>query len=250
MRAAPSVSSRDRRRPARPRRCAPASRSGSSRAGTPIGAIPADAGVPPRFDFAGSQNVKAVEVHVARAAAYPGGEPGRDRVYRRHDPAACDRAAERGEAGACCVSSSTMRCARSCACRPKARPSWCSPAARPRTTPRSPRPRRGCRRRSRSAKARRSPSGRCDARMAPRRPRIVVDVAAPSGADVALFAEGPTPEWALPVPAPRSTVRRPACSASPSSSTARRPGPSTTAPPSPSPQLRADAAVEVAAHLD
>jgi DsbC/DsbD-like thiol-disulfide interchange protein len=34
----------------------------------------------------------------------------------------------------------------------------------------------------------------------PGRPRIVVDVAAPSGADVALFAEGPTPEWALPVP--------------------------------------------------
>ena len=29
-------------------------------------------------------------------------------------------------------------------------------------------------------------------------PRIVVDVAAPAGTD--LFAEGPTPEWALPVP--------------------------------------------------
>jgi DsbC/DsbD-like thiol-disulfide interchange protein len=33
------------------------------------------------------------------------------------------------------------------------------------------------------------------------RPRVVVDVAAPAGAAVALFAEGPTPEWALPVPA-------------------------------------------------
>ncbi len=32
------------------------------------------------------------------------------------------------------------------------------------------------------------------------RPRIVVDVAAPPGAKVALFAEGPTPDWALPVP--------------------------------------------------
>jgi len=31
--------------------------------------------------------------------------------------------------------------------------------------------------------------------------RVVVDVAAPSGAGVALFAEGPTPDWALPVPA-------------------------------------------------
>ena len=34
------------------------------------------------------------------------------------------------------------------------------------------------------------------------RPRIVVDVAAPAGADLALFAEGPTPEWSLPIPAP------------------------------------------------
>ena len=32
------------------------------------------------------------------------------------------------------------------------------------------------------------------------RPRIVVDVAAPDAANVDLFAEGPTPEWALPVP--------------------------------------------------
>ena len=32
------------------------------------------------------------------------------------------------------------------------------------------------------------------------RPRVVVDVAAPLGASVALFAEGPNPEWALPVP--------------------------------------------------
>jgi DsbC/DsbD-like thiol-disulfide interchange protein len=32
------------------------------------------------------------------------------------------------------------------------------------------------------------------------RPRVVVDVAAPGGASVSLFAEGPNPEWALPVP--------------------------------------------------
>jgi DsbC/DsbD-like thiol-disulfide interchange protein len=34
------------------------------------------------------------------------------------------------------------------------------------------------------------------------RPRIVVDVAAPADAKVELFAEGPTPDWALPIPAP------------------------------------------------
>jgi len=32
--------------------------------------------------------------------------------------------------------------------------------------------------------------------------RIVVDVAAPAGAPVDLFAEGPTPDWALPLPEP------------------------------------------------
>ncbi len=35
----------------------------------------------------------------------------------------------------------------------------------------------------------------------PTRPRVIVDVAAPPGASVDLFAEGPTPQWALPVPA-------------------------------------------------
>src|ERR1043166_4641303 len=33
------------------------------------------------------------------------------------------------------------------------------------------------------------------------KPRIVVDLAAPSGAKLELFAEGPTPDWALPIPA-------------------------------------------------
>src|SRR5262252_7318127 len=34
----------------------------------------------------------------------------------------------------------------------------------------------------------------------PGRRRVIVDVAAPAGARVTLFAEGPTPDWALPVP--------------------------------------------------
>jgi DsbC/DsbD-like thiol-disulfide interchange protein len=32
------------------------------------------------------------------------------------------------------------------------------------------------------------------------RSRVIVDVATPTGAEVALFAEGPSPQWALPVP--------------------------------------------------
>ncbi len=38
------------------------------------------------------------------------------------------------------------------------------------------------------------------------KPRIIVDVAAPPGTAVDLFAEGPTAEWALPVPAGTGTV--------------------------------------------
>jgi DsbC/DsbD-like thiol-disulfide interchange protein len=34
------------------------------------------------------------------------------------------------------------------------------------------------------------------------RPRVLVDIAAPGGGPVDLFAEGPTPHWALPVPEP------------------------------------------------
>ena len=34
------------------------------------------------------------------------------------------------------------------------------------------------------------------------KPKIVVDVAAPSGAPVTLYAEGPTAQWALPLPEP------------------------------------------------
>jgi DsbC/DsbD-like thiol-disulfide interchange protein len=34
------------------------------------------------------------------------------------------------------------------------------------------------------------------------RPRVVVEVFAPEGAPVQLFAEGPTPDWALPLPEP------------------------------------------------
>ena len=32
--------------------------------------------------------------------------------------------------------------------------------------------------------------------------RVVVDVAAPEGAPVELFVEGPTPDWSLPLPEP------------------------------------------------
>ena len=85
--------------------------------------------------------------------------------------------------------------ARSCACRPKARPNWSSPAAPP-AGPRAGRSRSAG---AEEARARRrltargqvgSPRGGGDAT------RVIVDVAAPAGERVALFAEGPTPDWA------------------------------------------------------
>lgn len=48
----------------------------------------------------------------------------------------------------------------------------------------------------------RSPSIVAVRREAGPKPRVVVDVAAPPGAAVDIFAEGPTPEWALPLPQP------------------------------------------------
>ena len=41
--------------------------------------------------------------------------------------------------------------------------------------------------------------------------RVVVEVAAPAGAPVDLFVEGPTPDWSLPLPelsGPTATARR------------------------------------------
>ena len=52
--------------------------------------------------------------------------------------------------------------------------------------------------RSRSAPARRSRSA--SVRREGDRPRILVDVAAPPGATVDLFAEGPNEQWSLPLP--------------------------------------------------
>ena len=53
---------------------------------------PGDAGVPPRFDFTGSQNVKAVDV--LWPAPQPIPEHDHDRIYRRRHSAPCGRAGE------------------------------------------------------------------------------------------------------------------------------------------------------------
>ena len=79
--------------------------------------------------------------------------------------------------------------------------------------------------------------------------RVIVDVKAPSDSDVDLFAEGPSPEWALPLPEPVGTtpdgVRRFAFNLDGLPPGARAKGAllKLTA-------VSPDAAIEVAAHLD
>jgi DsbC/DsbD-like thiol-disulfide interchange protein len=160
---------------------------------------PGDAGVPPRFDFAGSQNVKAVEVLWPAPRRLP--EAGLATiVYDRDvilplrvtpqdqakpvtlqiklDYAICEKLcvpaqtrAELALAGGQSAQDAALAAA-------EARvPRKVALGAVPALAVRS---------------IRREDGGD--------RPRILVDVAAPRGAAVDLFAEGPTEEWGLPLP--------------------------------------------------
>ena len=78
--------------------------------------------------------------------------------------------------------------------------------------------------------------------------RVVVDVAAPAGAPVDLFVEGPTPDWALPLPAagPAATAR-PAIHLRSRRAAARRKAKGATLTFT---AVSGDDAIEVPAHLD
>ena len=115
-----------RRRPttAAAARSAPASKSGSSPAGRPIGAIPAIPACRRASIFPARENVKSRDGAVAGAAAVPRRRRRQlDRLQGRRHVSAARRAQDAGEAGRRCGSSSTMRCARSFACRPRPSPS-------------------------------------------------------------------------------------------------------------------------------
>jgi DsbC/DsbD-like thiol-disulfide interchange protein len=160
---------------------------------------PGDAGVPPRFDFSGSQNVKAVDVlwpapqripeQGLVAIGYTGdvvlplaivpedrGEPVKLRL--KLDYAVCAALCVPAEAKVELVltggpSSQDAALAAAEARVPKKTVLGESSAL--------------------AIKSVRREDGAG-------RPRVIVDVAAPAEAQVALFAEGPTPDWALPVP--------------------------------------------------
>jgi DsbC/DsbD-like thiol-disulfide interchange protein len=159
---------------------------------------PGDAGVPPRFDFEGSQNIKSVDVRWPAPKRLPEAgmtaigydrdvilplvivpqDPGKPVVLRlKLDYAVCEKLCVPADGKA------ELALARR------------SSASEPLVTAEARVPKKvklgeGASFAIRSVKRDGGPD----------QPRIIVDVAAPDGIAVDLFAEGPTPEWALPVP--------------------------------------------------
>jgi DsbC/DsbD-like thiol-disulfide interchange protein len=162
---------------------------------------PGDSGVPPRFDFAGSENVKSIEITwpaphrfsdesgitigYKDSVIFPLHIVPQDvakpvRLRLKADYAICEKICIPAEARAELVldarrSELDRRLAAFEAAVPKrAQLAESAPLA--------------------VRAVRRDASGD--------RPRVIVDVAAPGNEHVDLFAEGPTPDWALPVPEP------------------------------------------------
>jgi DsbC/DsbD-like thiol-disulfide interchange protein len=163
---------------------------------------PGDSGVPPMMDFSGSDNLKTVTVLWPAPMRFTDGGGGQSIGYKdglvlplrivpqvagkpvtlrlKLDYGACEKLcvpakakAELTIAGGSSSQDASLAAAEARV--PKARPigDGAPPAIR------------AVRREAGSAK-----------------PRILVDVAAPAGRTVDLFAEGPTADWALPLPAP------------------------------------------------
>jgi DsbC/DsbD-like thiol-disulfide interchange protein len=183
---------------------------------------PGDAGVPPRFDFAGSQNVKSVDV------LWPAPQPIREQglvaigyvsdviwplVIVPEDPskpvtlrlkldyAVCEKLCVPAEAKAELVLAGGPSSWEGALAGAEARvPKKLALGEGTSLAVKS------VRRVIAREDGRERPDAHEDGRERPdarqvARPRVIVDVAAPSGSGVALFAEGPTPDWALPVPA-------------------------------------------------
>jgi len=165
---------------------------------------PGDAGIPPRFDFTGSQNVKSVEVRFPAPKRHPEGslmtigydrdvilplaivpeDPAKPVTLRlKADYAICEKlcAPVEGQAELTIVPGAS-----------KLEPLLAAAEGR---VPKQESLGKGKDLVIRKAIRDNKP-----------KPHVVVDVAAPPGTKVDLFAEGPTPEWALPVPAPVSSA--------------------------------------------
>jgi DsbC/DsbD-like thiol-disulfide interchange protein len=164
---------------------------------------PGDAGAPPRFDFAGSQNVKAVEVLWPAPRRLP--EAGLDTIGYDRDLILPLRVTpqEEGKPVRLQLKLGYAICEKLCvpveskaelALARASSPPTAQDAALTAAEARVPRKvALGAGAALAVAAVRREDGGV--------RPHILVDVAAPADASVDLFAEGPTQEWALPLPA-------------------------------------------------
>jgi len=158
---------------------------------------PGDSGIPPRFDFKRSQNVKTIAVrwpaphrfsdeggqsigykdHVILPLSVVPADPGKPVMLRLDlDYAICEKLCVPAEAKAELALT---------------RNRTANEAALAAAEARVPKPA--------AVGASLTPTIRTVTREAASA-RIIVDVAAPQGASLDLFAEGPTPEWALPLP--------------------------------------------------
>jgi DsbC/DsbD-like thiol-disulfide interchange protein len=164
---------------------------------------PGDAGAPPRFDFAGSQNVKNVEVLWPAPRRLP--EAGLDTIGYDRDLILPLRVTpqQEGKPVRLQIKLGYAICEKLCvpaeskaelALARASRPPTAQDAALTSAEARVPRKvALGAGAALAVAAVRREDGGV--------RPRILVDVAVPAGVSVDLFAEGPTAEWALPLPA-------------------------------------------------
>ncbi len=169
---------------------------------------PGDAGIPPHFDFKGSQNVKSVEVRWPAPKRLPEGsvmtigydrdvilpvavvpeDPAKPVTLRmKADYAICEKvcAPADGKAELALVpGTSKLQAQLTAAGRlvPKPQTVGQGTGLAIRSVSRDPVPHASAAQHKAS------------------KPRMVVDVAVPAGTEVDLFAEGPTAEWALPVP--------------------------------------------------
>ena len=163
---------------------------------------PGDSGVPPVLDFSKSQNVKAVTVRYPAPTRFPDGGGGNSIGYKggvilplhvvaqdaskpvtlnlKLDYAVCEKLCVPVEAklelmltGAATANEAALNAAEARVPKPVAVGDGGTPSIR--------------------AVRREAGSGK---------PRVAVDVAAPASTPVVLFAEGPTAQWALPLPEP------------------------------------------------
>jgi len=166
---------------------------------------PGDAGVPPRFDFAGSQNVKAVEVLWPAPQRLP--EAGLATIGYDRDVILPLRVTPQDRSKPVTVQIKVDYAICEKLCVPaQAKAGLALPGGQPATGGQTAQDARLAAAEARVprkvALGAGSPLAVRSVRLEPGadRSRVLVDIVAPPGASVDLFAEGPTDQWALPLP--------------------------------------------------